>query len=178
MMTKKVLSGFIAAVLVTAALAANVHLKQNKNPTFIDNGLYLSAVGSLTGLGNEDVVISVTAQGNVTATCTNPGGSTQPPGQNPAPVAVSGSVAIPADAIKNGTLSFSVRTEAPDPVVAGAPHCPNGNWTERITDISFTSLVLTVEQPAGTTVLTVSCTANTPTTNGSVQPNTVACTSV
>jgi hypothetical protein len=178
MMTKKVLSGFIAAVLATAALAASVHLKQNKNPTFIDNGLYLSAVGSLTGLGNEDVVISVTAQGDVTATCTNPAGQTQPPGQNPAPITVSGTVAIPADAIKNGNLSFSVRTEEPDRVVAGAPQCPNPQWTERITDISFTSLVLKVEQPAGTTVLTVSCTANTPTTNGSVQPNTIACTSV
>jgi hypothetical protein len=176
MMMKRTLALFAAAVLTVSAFAASVHLKGNKNPTFVDSGLFLQAVGSLAGLGNEDVVISVSAQGNVTATCTNPAGQTQPPGQNPAPITVSGTIAIPAEDIKNGNLSFSVRTTAPDAIVPGAPHCPNPQWTERVTDVAFTSLVLTVEQPAGTTVLTVSCTALAPTTNGSISPSAVVCT--
>ena len=170
-------TGVLAALLASSvAFAASVHLKPpNRPPTFVDGGLYLQAVGSLAGLGNGDVVIGITAEGQVFATCTNPGGSTQPPGQNPAPITVTGTVAIPEVDIKNGTLRFDVRTTAPDPVIAGAPQCPNPQWTERINDIKFTSFVLTVEQPAGNTVLTVSCTS-TPTVNGSVNPNTVSCT--
>jgi hypothetical protein len=171
-------AALIAAGLVAfSALAANVHLKQNRNPTFVDSGLFLQAAGSLAGLGNGDVVISITAQGNVNATCTNPGGSTQPPGQNPAPITVTGTVAIPEEEIKNGNLGFSVRTAAPETPVPGAPECPNHQWTERIVDISFTSFVLTVEQPAGSTVLTVSCTSPVATTNGSVNPRSITCTS-
>src|SRR5438105_1943523 len=80
-----------------SALASNVHLKQNKNPTFTDQGLTLNAVGALVGLGNEDVVILLSASADATATCTNPGtGEQRPPGQNPAPVTVSGSQSIPA----------------------------------------------------------------------------------
>src|SRR3546814_12697959 len=93
----------------------------------------------------------------VTSTCTNQGG-TQAPGQNPAPLTVTGSQAIPEDELKNGTTPFAVETVAPDPVIAGAPDCPNPNWTELIEDLAFTSAVITVEQPPGTVVLTVTCT--------------------
>lgn len=151
-------------------LAANVHFKPpSSGPSFIDNGLTLTGFGSLAGLGNEDLAVTLTAKANATATCTNPSGANQAPGQNPAPVTVSGSEAIPASDIKNGTAGFRVTTQAPTPnPIPGAPGCPNPQWTETITDLSFTQATLTVQQPPGTTVLSVSCTFTAPTENGPV----------
>src|SRR5258706_15943633 len=96
-------------LIATIANAQNVHLKPpNRNPTFVDNGLTLRVVGSLAGLGGGDVAITLSATANATAICANPGGGTQPPGQNPAPINVQGTQAIPEDEIKNGTVSFGV----------------------------------------------------------------------
>jgi hypothetical protein len=167
------------AAFPAAASAANVHLKggANAEPAFTDGGLFLRATGALAGLGNGDVLISLTAQADVTATCTNPAGATQPPGQNPAPITVSGSQAIPAGEIKNGSVAFNVRTVAPNATIAGAPGCPNPQWTETITDLRFTSATIRVEQPPGNVVLTVSCTFSSPTSNGAVPAGNVTCTS-
>src|SRR5436309_10415266 len=107
-MSKRFLS--IAAVVVaasTAAFASSVHLKNNAYPTFTDNGLTLTASGALAGLGNGDVLVNLGATANATAVCTNPAGANQPPGQNPAPVSVAGSQAIPASEVKNGNVAFS-----------------------------------------------------------------------
>ena len=174
-----VLVALTAIALVTAnASAASVHLKGGKNakPSFRDNGLTLSANGELSGLGNGDVLVTLTAAADVSSTCTNPAGATQPPGQNPAPITVTGSQAIPAAEIKNGTTPFGVTTTPPTTPIAGAPDCPNPNWTEAITDLRFTSATITVEQPAGTLVLTVSCTFSAPTSNGPVPGGNVSCT--
>jgi hypothetical protein len=167
---------WVAALLVAAVGAQSVHLKggANAEPTFIDGGLTLNATGALSGLGNGDVLITLTAQADVTSTCTNQGGN-QAPGQNPAPITVSGGQAIPQDALKNGTTPFDVTTIAPVSIIPGAPDCPNTNWTEAITDLAFTSALLTVEQPVGTPVLTVSCTIDPPSTNGLVPRSTVTC---
>jgi hypothetical protein len=175
----------LAAATVTAvtllaagpALAQNVHLKGGRNaePTFTDNVLTLAARGDLTGLGNGDVLVTLTATADVTATCTNQG-QNQAPGQNPADVTVRGSQAIPQDEIKNGNTPFAVVTEPPVTPIPGAPECPNPNWTENITDLAFTSATITVEQPPGTLVLTVSCTFSSPTANGPVPGGNVTCT--
>jgi hypothetical protein len=169
----------VFGLTATAALASSVHLKGGKNakPSFTDNGLTLSASGALSGLGNGDVLITLAAQADVTSTCTNPAGATQPPGQNPAPITVSGSQAIPEEKIKNGTVAFNVATNAPVTPIPGAPDCPNPQWTEAITDLAFTSATITVEQPVGTLVLTVSCTFSPPTSNGPVPSGNVTCTS-
>lgn len=168
----------IVAALTSVAWAGNVHLKPPKGePSFTDQGLTLNARGALAGLGNGDIFIGLAATANATATCTNPAGQTQPPGQNPAPVSVSGGQAIPASEIKNGNVSFNVTTQPPTTPIPGAPDCPNSQWTERITDLSFTSAVITVEQPPGTVVLTVSCTFSSPTSNGGVPGSNVTCTS-
>lgn len=171
------LSLFVILALAGPATAANVHLKGGKKaePTFTDNGLSLSASGALAGLGNEDVLITLVAEGNVTATCTNPSGKNQPPGQNPAPVTLTGTESIPASEIKNGNVPFDVRTESPESPIPGAPDCPNPRWTETITDVSFTSAVITVEQPEGTVVLTVTCRFLEPTEDGTVPAGDVVC---
>jgi hypothetical protein len=169
----------VAAVVLAAgpASASSVHLKggPNAEPAFFDGGLDLRASGALAGLGNGDVVITMNARADVTSTCTNQGGNAAP-GQNPAPLTVTGSTTIPASEVKNGTTPFSVTTIAPDPVIAGAPDCANANWTETIDDLAFTSATIVVEQPAGTTVLTVACTISPASSDGSVPAGTVSCT--
>jgi hypothetical protein len=166
------------ALAASAATASSVHLKGGRNaePAFLDGGLTLTASGELAGLGNADVLVTLTAEADVTSTCTNQGGN-QAPGQNPAPITATGSQAIPAAEIKNGTTPFSVVTVAPDPIIPGAPDCPNTNWTEAIEDLAFTAAVITVEQPTGTTVLTVTCAITPPSSDGSVPRADVSCTS-
>jgi hypothetical protein len=170
----------ILALPVSAVFASSVHLKGGKNaePVFTDLGLALEASSALSGLGGGDILISIVAAANVTSSCFNPGnGQHRPPGQNPAPITVTGSEAIPEGEIKNGTVPFDVMTSAPASTIAGAPDCPNGGWVESIEDLGFTSAVITVEQPVGTVVLTVSCTFSSPTKNGAVPAGQVSCTS-
>lgn len=165
----------LALVPMTSASAASVHLKGGKNaaPAFTDDGVTLSAAGALSGLGNGDVLVTMEADADVVSTCTNQGGNAAP-GQNPAPLTVAGSQAIPQDELKNGTTPFSVVTEAPELVIPGAPDCPNSNWTETIDDLAFTAAVITVEQ-AGALVLTVTCTFAPATTDGDVARQGVSC---
>jgi len=178
-----VLMALAVAALATPAYAASVHLKggANAEPAFTDNGLTLSASGELSGLGNADVLITIVAVANPTATCSNPsvndGKDQQPAGQNPAPVTVTGSISIPASEVKNGNTPFSVVTDAPVTPIEGAPDCPGSNWTENIVDMAFTSATITVEQPPGTVVLTVTCTISPPTSDGAVPKADVVCTS-
>jgi len=173
-----VVAALVTILMAGAASASSVHLKggPNAEPAFADHGLTLAASGALSGLGNGDVLVTMTAQADVTATCTNPSGQNKPPGQNPAAVTVSGSEAIPAGEIKNGTTPFAVETVAPPTLIPGAPGCPNTSWTETITDLSFTAATITVEQPPGTTVLTVACSINPASSNGAVPAGTVSCT--
>jgi hypothetical protein len=182
-----VATAIVAAIAFpAAAIAANAHLRNNvrPNPAFTDNGLTLTANAAYAGLGNFDTLQTLDATANPTATCTNPAGATQPPGQNPAPVNVTGSTAVPAGDIKNGNVDISTTTNPPVTPISGAPDCPNPMWTEDITDMAFTSATIKLFQDsnennvfeAGELVLTVSCTFNPPTNNGPVPANTYTCT--
>ena len=161
---------------VSTTLAASVHLKGGKNakPAFFDHGLSLSAEGELSGIGEGDVIVFIDATAAVVSTCTNNGGNAAP-GQNPAPIDVSGSSTItPDERLKNGNTPFTVETEPPPPYIEGAPDCPNPNWVETIDDLLFTSATITVEQ-GGVIVFSITCTFSTPTSDGAVQPRDVNC---
>jgi hypothetical protein len=79
--------------------------------SFVDNGPTLTATVSYAGLGSLDTLQVLDATANPTATCTNPAGATQPPGQNPAEVDVTGSTAVPAGDIKNGNVTITTTTK-------------------------------------------------------------------
>lgn len=173
--------GYAIAITIVAiaglAWASAVHLKGGRSdePRFVDRGSALEARGELVGRGNGDVLITMWTQANVIATCTNPGGN-QAPGQNPAPIEVMGLAFIPEERGQHGNTRFRVETEAPAPVIEGAPDCPNDNWTEEIDDLAFTSATIVVEQPVGTVVLEVHCSFDPPTEDGPVHPADVECT--
>jgi hypothetical protein len=167
------------------AWAVNPHLKGNNPILFTDNGLTLTATVSYAGLGNFDSLQVLTATGNPTATCTNPSGKNQPPGQNPAPVTTTGTTPVNADDIKNGNVTITTTTASPTTPIPGAPDCPNIRWTETITDVAFTSATIQLfqDQTAGTgtfgrwetLVLTVNCTFSPPTSNGPVPSSGFTC---
>jgi hypothetical protein len=160
----------------SVAQASSVHLKGGNRavPAFRDLGLALRATGALSGLGGGDILISLFAEADVTSTCRNQGGN-DAPGQNPAPLTVTGAQPISEAEIKNGTVAFNVSTNAPTTPIQGAPGCPNSTWTESIDDLAFTSATIVVEQPVGTEVLTVDCTFSPPTANGNVPAGNVTC---
>jgi hypothetical protein len=163
-------------LMASPALAQNAHLKGRNPISFTDNGLTLTATVSYAGLGNFDTLQVLDATANPTATCTNPAGATQPPGQNPAEVDVTGATAVPAGDIKNGNVTIATTTTGPVTPIPGAPDCPNRRWTETITDMAFTSATISLFQDSnadgnfdsGELVLTVSCTFSSPTSDGSV----------
>lgn len=136
-------------------LFSSVHLKGGKNakPGYSDFGLTLATTASVSGLGNGDLIVELSATGNVDSRCGNPGLTQfQAPGQNPAPVTVTGGIAVPGDELKNGNLEFTVSTAVPPdagprPAVAG-DECPNTSWTYEVVDISFTDATISIFQPS------------------------------
>ena len=133
----------VASISTLVVLADNPHYR--RGPSVVDNGFTATATGSLTGLGNGDVIVTLSfPDATGTTLCSNKGGN-QAPGQNPAtPAATSGSAFI--DDPKNGNLSFTVTTAPPPNPTPQAAGCPNGNWTAAFDNITFGNGTLTIQQ--------------------------------
>ena len=146
----------VASLTIVAVCAANPHYK--KGPAVVDNGSTATATGTIAGLGNGNVLATLSfPNATGTTTCTNPGGS-EAPGQNPAtPAPVSGTASIGNP--KNGTLSFTVSTLPPADPTPQAAGCPNGKWTAEFNNITFGCGTLTIQQDQGGTYVTVLTTA-------------------
>ena len=65
----------LACLTATTAWATSVHYK--KGPTCVDNGLTATCTGTLSGLGNYDILANLSTTGTGASTCTNPGGNTK-----------------------------------------------------------------------------------------------------
>jgi len=145
------LVGAIAAIS-TVALAQNPHFIGTPTCTkSLTSGLTCS--GKAAGLGNGPTAAFLTAD-SITATyvCKNHGGNIAP-GQ---PV-VQQNVTGPTQTITphNGQITFSPTIPPPTPP-SSATECPNGNWKVVLTSLSYTNVVLHIQQPPGVTPDTLS----------------------
>jgi hypothetical protein len=135
---------------VPTALADSPHFIGTPSCTKASSGV-LTCSGKAAGLGNGPVQAFLTAD-SVTATyeCVNNGGNVAP-GQ---PV-VQQNVTGPTQNIqpRNGQITFSPQLNPP-PTPSSKTACPNGNWTVRRTSLTYNNVVLHIQQPPGTDVLT------------------------
>jgi hypothetical protein len=141
-----------AAVFTSSALAASAHFIGTPTCTkSLSTGLTCS--GKAAGLGDGPTAAFLTAD-SVSATyeCVNHGGNVAP-GQ---PV-VESSVTGPTQTINphNGQITFSPNIPPPS-APSAASECPSGKWTVRLTSLKYTNVVLHIQQPPGTDVLTFS----------------------
>jgi hypothetical protein len=139
-----------SVLFATAAQAQSPHFVGTTSCTkSVSTGLTCS--GKAAGLANGPTAAFLTAS-SVTANyvCTNKGGNVAP-GQ---PV-VTQNVTGPTQNItpRNGQITFSVTIPPPTPPSA-ATECPNGNWTVVLTSLTYNDVVLHIQQPPGTDVLT------------------------
>jgi hypothetical protein len=145
------LVGAVAAIS-TVALAESPHFIGTPTCTkSLTSGLTCS--GKAAGLGNGPTAAFLTAS-SVTATyeCVNKGGNVAP-GQPLVTSAVTG----PTQNItpRNGQIVFSPNIPPPA-TPSSASTCPNGNWSVRLTSLTYSGVVLHIQQPPGTDVLTFS----------------------
>ncbi|GEO07042.1 hypothetical protein AAE02nite_47060 [Adhaeribacter aerolatus] len=125
----------VALFSVNSAFSQNPHFL--KPPVFTDNGTTLTATGSIVGLGaNITITVILTTTGTATTECTNPGGNVAPGQTKTGAITVSGD--FTSD--KNGRVNYTLTTNAPAP----GP-CPNGQWTGRVTGVTFVNSSVTFE---------------------------------
>jgi hypothetical protein len=137
---KSIITSILLAVFsIGIVTAQNPHLVSG--PTFTDNGVTLTATGSIAGVGNNQfAVVTVTATVYVTTICTNPGGNVVPGQSGAKTIQFSGKYKSDA----NGRINFSVTSDLQKPGL-----CPNGNWRGEVTDVSFSNLKILLN---GTTI--------------------------
>lgn len=144
--------GALGVILAATALADSAHFIGTPSCTkSLSSGLTCS--GKAAGLGNGPTLAFLTAD-SVSATyeCVNHGGNVAP-GQ---PV-VTNTVTGPTQTITphNGQIRFSP-TIPPPPTPSAKTDCPSPQWTVRLTSLTYTNVVLHIQQPPGTDVLTFS----------------------
>lgn len=137
-------------MMASGAFAASPHFIGTPTCTkSLTTGLTCS--GKAAGLGELPSAAFLTAATETaTYVCVNHGGNIAP-GQ---PIVIKG-VTGPVQDITphNGQITFAPTIPPPTPP-SPATECPNGNWTVQITSLSFTNVVLHIQQPPGTDILT------------------------
>jgi len=167
MSTRTIVGRLVVALIVSVTgavvFAASPHYKKGGQPVCTASGATVTcSTGNVTGLGNFDVLVSMTFTASQGQLCHNPGknGETAA-GQNPAIGTGGGSVSIPAGDIKNGNLivpsiSGTASITASSSADAG---CPNGNWTVTLDGpITISGGEYTFESPPGTKINSLSFT--------------------
>jgi hypothetical protein len=113
----------------------------------------LSAKGLAAGLGPQDVIVQLLANGAPKVLCFNPKGNSVP-GQNPPKVTSKGNVFLDSDSFdKNGSVHFDVTAGSPQSLSSKQLGCPNDSWTAVIPFVNWTDGTLTLFASDGTTVL-------------------------
>ena len=152
----------LVLVVVAPASASSAHFKKGGSPTCTvspsGSSSSTTCTASLSGLGNGNLDIDLTVSGFAVYQCQNPGGNIAP-GQNKVLTGpVTAPTTIPADQIKNGTVTFTTNPavlSAPDTVSGSAAGCPNGQWTGVNPTLTVTNITMTIAQN-GTTLFTCS----------------------
>jgi len=131
-----------ALVMATVALAQSGHFIENGAgaPKCTDIGTQVTCTGKVAGLGGETFEITIVAEGIASVVCINPAGH-RAPGQDTA-VTVPGTTG-PLPTPQNGQFVFGITTDNPEPLPP-TPTCPNDQWTPVITDVTFTSVLLSL----------------------------------
>jgi hypothetical protein len=144
------LAMLMLVLAVSAAFADSPHFIGTPTCTkSLSTGLTCS--GKAAGLGTAPATVFLTADSETaTFECVNNGGNVAP-GQ---PL-VSAPVTGPTKTITphSGQITFSANIPPP-PTPSAKTECPNGNWTVQITSLSYTNVVLHIQEPVGTDVLT------------------------
>jgi hypothetical protein len=142
----------LGLVAAPSAFAASPHFKKNGTPVCTVTGSgtsqSVSCTGTLTGLGNEDLLIETTVSGFAVYQCQNRGG-TIAPGQNKVLEGpVTEPTVVPAGEIKNGNVTFTAgATLTAEPTVSAAEAgCPNNNWIGVNPTLTITSIMLEISQ--------------------------------
>src|SRR5262249_33768110 len=174
-----VLAALIGAVaaISTVSFAASPHFKKGGEPVCTSSGttsIRVTSSGTLAGLGNQDLNLPRSVSGFALYQCANGGGNTAP-GQNRVLAGPATSdTAVPASAIKNGSLTFTTNPatlSTPATVSGAAAGCPNANWTGGNPTLTLTSITVDIFQPVTTQIF--HCTASNP--NGLTSPVTLSC---
>jgi len=144
--------GAIAA-LSTVGFAASAHFIGTPTCSKSNSGV-LTCSGKAAGLGNGPTDAFLTADSiNATYVCRNHGGNIAP-GQ--------GTFTGPAEGQhqqitpRNGQITFSPSLQPPATPTPAQAGCPNGGWTVERTSLTYVNVVLHIQQPPGTDVLTYS----------------------
>jgi hypothetical protein len=156
-------SRFLVAMIISvtgaAIFAASPHYKKGGQPVCTINtvnGTATCSAGTVAGLGNDDVRVTVSLSASAGTFCHNKGNPANiVPGQNPANATGSSTLNFSPDQIKNGTLSIppiSVNVTVATPT-ADTAGCPNdNNWTVTLGTVTYGPGFYTFEQPPGTVI--------------------------
>ncbi|MBA3550073.1 MAG: hypothetical protein H0T76_26640 [Nannocystis sp.] len=144
---------------------------------FNDRGTHLVARGEVQGVKkqqNKQIRLLVEARGDATALCINPGGWGKNKTVDADEITLEGQRRLESGGWGKNTLEFRVPTDKPDKKIDGAPDCPNWKWTEKIVEVEFTRVELTVVQ-GGKKIAELECYFDKPTRDGKVPRNQFDC---